>query len=452
MTKTRFVPSLLLLLVMFCPNLTPAQTHPPVPAPDDRYKADILVIVAHPDDDTALSTYLAKAVLDEGKRAAVVFTNRGNAGPNAVGMEQSKALAAVREMEARRSLAERGITNVWFLDGVDTPTQDVLHSLETIGHGNALEATIRLIRLTRPEVILTWLPAYVAGENHGDHQASGVIATEAFDAAADPTAFAEQLAAPRWHGGVGNYGEGLQPWQPKKLYFVSDASHPEFLTGHGPTYSAAEMCRAKNMTFAQINRQAWKQYATQIDFDEKTLSEFVNMPEHLVLGKALVPSGVTDDVWTGIDRQKLSFTPAPGYHSSSEHGVTLQLGGPWAYYREFYAAHGLTSLEGLVPPQTSLSYGDQLWVPLLLENHSDQAEDVTLKSDMPTGWTGAGATRDGVYHLEPHSSYPISLFLTSPSTAGQSSPQKLSWSITGQGITNARVDLSVYMEFDGVSQ
>ena len=449
-TNTRFGVLILVLVSCFVAQIAQSQSHGPIPPPDPRYKADILVIVAHPDDDTALSTYLAKAVLDEGKRAAVIFTTRGNAGPNAVGMEQSKALAAVREMEARRSLAERGITNVWFLDGLDTPTQDVLHSLETVGHGNALEATVRLIRLTRPEVILTWLPAYVAGENHGDHQASAVIAVEAFDEAADPTAFAEQLTAPRWHGGVGNYGEGLQPWQPKKIYFVSDASHPKFLEGHGPTYLASDTCRAKNITFAEINRLAWKQYATQVDFDEKTLSDYINMPEHLILGKSIAPSHTLDDVWAGIDARPASFSPAPGYQQPSDHGVGIELGGPWSYYREFYAAHGLKSLENLVPPQTALSYGNQLWVPLLLRNNSNQPQDVTLHAEMPAGWSGD--LKDGVYHLEPRSSYPISLFLTSPSVAGQPSPQRLSWTIIGQGITTPRVDLAVYLEFDGVSQ
>ena len=162
-----------------------AQVQPAIPAPDSRYKADILLIVAHPDDDTAASTYLAKAALDQGKRVSVIFTTRGNSGPNAVGMEQSKALSDVREMEARHALAILGITNIWFLRGQDTPTQDVLHSLETVGHGAALEEVVRIIRLTQPEVILTWMPAYVAGENHGDHQASGVMATEGFDLAGE---------------------------------------------------------------------------------------------------------------------------------------------------------------------------------------------------------------------------------------------------------------------------
>ncbi|HEY3707598.1 MAG TPA: PIG-L family deacetylase [Terracidiphilus sp.] len=426
-----------------------AQPHSPIAEPDPRYKADILLIVAHPDDDTAVSTYLARAVLDEGKRAAVIFTTRGNSGPNAVGMEQSKSLAAVREMEARRSLAERGITNVWFLDGQDTPTQDVLHSLETLGHGSALESAVRLIRLTRPEVILTWLPAYVAGENHGDHQASAVVAVEAFDQAADPTAFAEQLTAPRWHGGVGNYGEGLRPWQAKKIYFFSDASHPDFLKGHGPTYLASDMCKARNMTFAEINRLAWKQYATQVDFDEKTLSGYVNMPEYLILGKSLVQSKTLDDVWTGVAGKAVSFAPAPGYRENAKGGVTLELGGPWAFYRQFYPAHGLQTLETLVPAQTALSYGNQLWVPLLLRNDSPTGADVTLHAALPAGW--AGDTKEGVYHLEPHSQYPVSLFLTSPAAPGDKL-QNLSWTIEGAGVTAPRIELAVYMEFDGVSQ
>src|SRR5690348_12252811 len=165
---------------------------PPYPAPDDRYKADILVIVAHPDDDMAAAPYVARA-MDQGKRAAVIFCTRGNSGSNYVGNEQAASLGAIREIEGRRAEAALGVYNVWFLNGPDTPGQDVLHSLEAWGHGAALEQLVRLVRLTRPEVILTWLPDYVAGENHDDHQAAGVLATEAFDLAGDSLAFPEQV-------------------------------------------------------------------------------------------------------------------------------------------------------------------------------------------------------------------------------------------------------------------
>lgn len=423
-------------------------------APDPRYKADILVIVAHPDDDTGVSTYLARAVFDEGKRVAVIFTNRGNSGPNAVGLEQSRALADVREMEARRSLAARGITNVWFLRGQDTPTQDVLHSLETLGHGEALEETVRLVRLTRPDVIITWLPAYVAGENHGDHQASGVVAAEAFDIAGDPTAFPEQVSAPRYNRGIANYGEGLRPWQAKKLYFFSDASHPDFLKGHGPAYLATDVSRTRHVPFSAINREAWKDYATQIDFDDRTLRNFTDAPEYLILGKSLVPSAVDADVWAGIDEGAIPYAPPSPPPAAAASGITLALGGPWSFYQQFYRAHNLSSLADLVSPaQTALGSDRQLWVPLLLRNNTTEPRDVILQQDLPAGWTSINPP--GVYHLDPGGVWPVQLFFTAPSAPADSPgtpPQILRWTASDHGQPIANAELSIYLEYNGVPQ
>lgn len=112
--------------IQFAQPASAVTTAPKLPKPDDRYKADILLVVAHPDDDTGILNYITHASLDEHKRIAVIFSTRGNSGGNAAGMEQSKAMSDEREMEARRSLAASGIENVWFLHGTDTATQDVL--------------------------------------------------------------------------------------------------------------------------------------------------------------------------------------------------------------------------------------------------------------------------------------------------------------------------------------
>jgi LmbE family N-acetylglucosaminyl deacetylase len=446
--------AMLLTNVLVASLIASSQSSPSparVPAPDPRYKADILLVVAHPDDDTGVSTCLAKAVFDENKRVAVVFTNRGNSGGNAVGLEQSKALSDVREMEARRSLAARGITNVWFLNGKDTATQDVLHSLETLGHGEALEETVRLIRLTRPEVIMTWLPAYVAGENHGDHQAAGVLATEAFDMAANATAFPEQVSAPRYNRGISNYGEGLRPWQPKKLYFFSDSNHPDFLKGHGPVCLASEVSRTKHVPYSEINREAWKAYATQLDFDEKTLREFADAPEYLVLGKSLVHASAGDDIFAGTDDKLIAYTPPQAKPEAASSGITLTLGGPWFFYQQFYRAHGLGSLPGLVaPPQTALGDNHQLWVPLLLHNHSAQPQDVTLQQVLPEGWNSVNPP--AAYHLEPGESWAVQLFLVAPAEPAAKSQQFLRWTAVQDGKAIASVELSVYMEYNGVPQ
>ena len=56
---------------------------PPFP-PDDRFKADVLLVVAHPDDDTLASPFLVRA-LEQKRRVAVVYGTRGDSGGNAVG-------------------------------------------------------------------------------------------------------------------------------------------------------------------------------------------------------------------------------------------------------------------------------------------------------------------------------------------------------------------------------
>ena len=102
-------------------------------------------------------------------------------------------------------------------------------------------------------MIITWLPCYVAGENHDDHQAAAVIATEAFGLSGDPTVFPSQVAAPRQRLRINNYGEGLRAWQAKKLYYFSDADHTDFLEGKGPLYKAADVSAARKVPYYRLS-------------------------------------------------------------------------------------------------------------------------------------------------------------------------------------------------------
>src|SRR5436853_1682762 len=276
MILRKSLPSILVSLSLYSVAMAQLPAAPPNPPPDDRYKADILLIVAHPDDDSLAAPYLAKALYEEHKRVSVIYGTRGNAGGNAVGNEQAASLGAVREIEGRRALASLGILDVWFLNSPDTPGQHVLHSLETWGHGASVEQVVRLVRLTRPEVILTWLPHYVAGENHDDHQAAGVLATEAFDLAGDPVAFAEQVEAPRNRTAISNYGEGLHPWQPKKIYYFSDATHFEFLEGRGPQYKTSDVSSSKGVSYATIATDAWMNDKSQLPANRVELNQYLN--------------------------------------------------------------------------------------------------------------------------------------------------------------------------------
>lgn len=386
---------------------------PPSPEPDDRFKADILVIVAHPDDETMVTGYLARAIYDEHKRVAVIFGTRGNGGGNAVGWEQAESLGEIRKIEARKALESYGVMNVWFLNGPDTPSQNVLWSLETWNHGKCLDEAVRLVRLTRPEVILTWLPDYVAGENHGDHQASAVIATEAFDMAGDPTKFPEQLAAPRNRTGIGNLTEGLRTWQPKKLYYFSDASHTEFLENKGPSYPTTGVSPSRREPYYRLKAEEMKFHLTQDDtgmMATKALEtgdlDYFKQPELLTLGKSLVGGSITGDIFEGIQPGPIPFARVPGYHPESHSGVWMELGGSWAFYREFWKAHGIDHLTKLLPtPEVSIGAGNTLYIPLVIHNDSEQPSEVTLTITASSPLKERfGSAR---YPLRAHDVYPV---------------------------------------------
>ena len=263
---------------------------------------------------------------------------------------------------------------------------------------------------------------------------------------------------PRRYFDINNYGEGLHPWQAKKLYFFSDASHQDFLAHHGPAYLATDISSSKHVPFADLNKQAWLLYATQID---PLLDYYVKMPDYLILAKSLVKiSSPEADVWDGIDNTPIPFAPAPGYHPSPRSDISLELGGPWAFYQQFQAAHALSTALSFVKPQTAMSSSNSLWVPLILHNDTDQSRDLTLHSNLPDGWTPM--PNDVIYHLEAHSTYPAQLFLTrttpvaTPAATGvvAAAPptQQLSWSLSANGKPIGEVNLTVYLEYNGVPQ
>jgi LmbE family N-acetylglucosaminyl deacetylase len=425
-----------------------AQQAPPNPEPDSRYKVDILEVVGHPDDDIMFTAYVAKLIEQQHKRVAVVYTTRGNSGGNAAGPEQSKALADIREMEGRHSLASYGITNAWFLNGSDTPGGDVLKSLEQWGHGKALEEVVRLVRITRPEVIVTWMPNYVVGENHDDHQGAGVLATEAFDLAGNPLAFPEQVEMPRNRLSISNYGEGLRPWQPKKIYYVSDATHFDFLKGNGPEYPTSDVSPSRKIPYSRVAAEAWSHYKTQNDFTDAQLKEFTETPVRFIFGKSLVGGTVTSDVLEGITPAPISYVRARGYEPPPA-GLTLELGGPWAFYREFWLAHNVEQLAKLYAPEAQVAPGDTLWVPLLIRNNTDSTQQVTLHAGLPAGWSSKPEAT--AYTIAAHDSYAIQLTIT-PSAAHKGTWQTLTWNADGGGQKMAPVALRVSVVGNGLPQ
>ncbi|MEO8502798.1 MAG: PIG-L family deacetylase [Acidobacteriota bacterium] len=163
----------------------------------------VLVIGAHPDDeDTSLLAYAARGL---GAEAAYLALSRGEGGQNVVGPQLGADLGLIRTQEllaARRVDGARQFFTRAFDFGF---TSSLDETLRFWPKQDLLLDTVRILRRFRPQVVVSIFPDDGRG-GHGQHQAAGVVAHEAFKMAGDPKAFPE-LAK-----------EGLLPWKPLALY------------------------------------------------------------------------------------------------------------------------------------------------------------------------------------------------------------------------------------------
>ncbi|HEY2235810.1 MAG TPA: PIG-L family deacetylase, partial [Candidatus Angelobacter sp.] len=427
---------------------TPSPT-PPLLKPDERLKLDVLLIVAHPDDETGVVPYLVQ-LIDQKKHVAIIYTTHGEAGHNNMGPERAQSLGAVREMELRHALESVGINNVWFFSGRDTPSQNVLESLANWHQGQVEEELVRMVRLTRPEVIITWMPGFFIGENHGDHQAAGVLATEAFDSAGDPTVFPAQLAGPVKVNET--LLDGLQPWQTKKLYYFPDAAD-EIFKGTGPTYQTNGMAKALKIPYWRAGFETFKYHLTQYrnfiermkSMDEKQVAEQEKNwggEGSFVFGKSVVPGSVTGHVFQGITPGPIAFAPPAREAYAQPAVLSVELGGPWGFYEEFRQAHGITKLPQAKEPQIAIKRGATLTIPLELHNHSDTANRVSITLKMPEGWTTQSGA--GNLSLEPQSDYHWQVLLDAPK-ADIKERQEIECTASADGKTLATIKVLVQL-------
>jgi len=168
-----------------------------------RTTATVLHITAHPDDeDGSLLTWLSRA---QGVRTGLLTLNRGEGGADLIGPELYDALGLIRTEELLAAGRYYGVDQ-FFTSVIDFGFSKRLdETLEHWGHDNVLRECVRIVRLYRPDVILSRFHG-AARDGHGNHQTAGLMSTEVFQAAADPNRFPELSR------------DGLRPWQVKKLY------------------------------------------------------------------------------------------------------------------------------------------------------------------------------------------------------------------------------------------
>ncbi len=169
-----------------------------------RTTARVLHVTAHPDDEDG--AMLALVSRGWGAEVMLLTLTRGEGGQNRTGPELWDALGLLRTLELLAADAYYGVAQRFtrVADfGFSKTAQETFQKWN--GRETALADVVRVIRTFRPDVIVARFHG-APRDGHGNHQASGLLAREAFEAAGDPRRFPEQLA------------EGLLPWAPKKLY------------------------------------------------------------------------------------------------------------------------------------------------------------------------------------------------------------------------------------------
>ncbi len=164
----------------------------------------VLLIGAHPDDeDTELLTILTRG---QGVETAYLSLTRGDGGQNLIGTELGQALGVLRTEELLAARALDG-GRQYFSRAYDFGfSKSPAEAFRFWPRDSLVKDAVRIIRRFRPQVVISmW--AGTAIDGHGHHQAAGMVAREAFDAAGDASRFPELQRE-----------EGLSAWQPSKFY------------------------------------------------------------------------------------------------------------------------------------------------------------------------------------------------------------------------------------------
>ena len=217
---------------------------------------------AHPDDET--NALFALFTHGMGLRSVDVQNNRGEGGQNEIGPELFRDIGVLRTSELvaahRIDGAEQYFTRA--IDyGYSFDPEEVMNKW---GRDAIIGDYVRLIRTLRPDVMVTMNIQGRGGDRA--HEATTVLAREAYRAAGNPQMYPEQISA------------GLRAWQPKKLYFAAGfgviaaagrggrAGGAGGAGGAGTAGAAAPPARVTRVNTAQYDELLGRTYA-EIGFD-----------------------------------------------------------------------------------------------------------------------------------------------------------------------------------------
>lgn len=301
----------------------------------------VLVVAAHPDDeDTSLLTTLARGW---GAEAAYFSFTRGEGGQNLIGTELGEGLGIIRsgELLAARTIDGAGQFFGRAFDFGYSKTAEEAFAFwprETL-----LSDLVWVIRKFRPQVLVTMWGG-TPRDGHGQHQLSGLLAHEAWEAAGDPTRFPEQL------------GQGVEAWTPLKFYrrtfFDPEAATLAIATG--------TLDPLLGRSYHQVAMQSRSQHRSQ---DFGSVIPPGPRSTYLALIATRVEATESDPMFTGIDTTLASLAGPTGDPTSYRNSIeaareALSAGDPIQSFPHLSRALG--QLQSLLAGRTAGEYTREL--------------------------------------------------------------------------------------------
>ena len=162
-------------------------------------KADVLVIMPHPDDSEFGCAGTVVRWTREGKRVVYVILTDGDKGTSDCSLTPER-LVIIRQAEQREAAHVLGVAEVVYLGYPDQGLEDTPELRKDI---------VRQIRLYRPDTVVTVDP-YRRYIWHRDHRIAGQVVLDAvYPYARDHLAYPDMLT------------EGLEPHKVKEMYFTA---------------------------------------------------------------------------------------------------------------------------------------------------------------------------------------------------------------------------------------
>lgn len=337
-------------------------------------KTDLMGVFAHPDDEVGMAATVARYALGQGKVVAHVYATRGEGGGNMVGTHWGPALGVLREAELRDCLRTLGVRYAYFLDQTDFfYTESLEATLRVWDREEALRRLVRLVRALRPEILATMNPAPRAGQ-HGHHQAAGVLATEAFAAAADPRRFPEQIV-----------DEGLEIWQARRLVYGG-------AQGSDVVYVGVTDPLPDGRIPADVAGEALSHHRSQ-GFGGMAGSPWLRRPQVFTLVKnAVANPSAAFDLFAGLP----AFGPLAWAESGPAPGRPLVAFVPRpsiVRYREWAREQGLDHLGAEFPADLPVVAGEGNAVEIEVAPEVSESVVTGLRWEGPEGWRWGGLRR-----------------------------------------------------------